>query len=57
MRRPGIACSRRCRVGKLVVVVRGVVFGVFDQPLSGAASSVPASISGEVQFNFPFEIQ
>jgi hypothetical protein len=37
--------------------VRGAIFGVFDQPISGDASSVPASITGEVQFNFPFEIQ
>ena len=37
--------------------VRGAIYGTFDQPLQGAGSSVPAPISGEVRFEFPFKIQ
>ncbi len=37
--------------------VRGAILGVFDVPVTGAASAVPARISGEVQFNFPFEVR
>ncbi|MGH7894915.1 MAG: hypothetical protein ACREQL_09610 [Candidatus Binatia bacterium] len=37
--------------------VRGAIFGVFDQSIQGPASTTPAPISGEVQFNFPFKIQ
>jgi hypothetical protein len=37
--------------------VRGAIYGVFDQPITGEASAVPAPIGGEVHFEFPFEIQ
>lgn len=37
--------------------VRGAFYGVFDQPIEGDASSTPAPISGEVQFDFPFRVQ
>jgi hypothetical protein len=36
--------------------VRGVIFGVFGVPVVGPASAVPAQISSEVQFEFPFQI-
>ncbi len=39
------------------VNVRGAIFGVFDVPVSGAGSATPAEISGEVGFNFPFEVR
>jgi hypothetical protein len=37
--------------------VRGAIFGVFDQPIQGDASSTPAAISGEVRFDFPIVVQ
>lgn len=36
--------------------VRGAIYGVFEEPLVGAASP-PAEISGELFFDFPFQIQ
>ena len=37
--------------------VRGAIYGVFEIPIQGAASATPAAISGEVRFDFPFQIQ
>jgi len=35
--------------------VRGVIFGLFEVPITLDASP-PASISGDVEFNFPLKI-
>jgi hypothetical protein len=37
--------------------VRGVIYGVFEVPQSGPLSTVPASITGELTFDFPFRVQ
>lgn len=37
--------------------VRGAIYGVFEVPVQGAGSAVPAQINGEVTFEFPVRVE